>query len=68
MLHTGLCPAFFLSPVRFKEQLDKNHGYRKVIKIIMKFKYISGREEMSAYRKMFMVGAVCHSEQEGFLW
>lgn len=37
----------------------------------MKFKHISGREEMSTYRKMIMVEAVImawDAEQEGVLW
>lgn len=61
MLYTELCLVFFLSQVRLEEQLDKNHGYRKVIERVMTFNYISGREEMSTHRKMLMVEAVCHT-------
>jgi hypothetical protein len=61
MLYTELCLVFFLSQVRLEEQLDKNHGYRKVIERVMTFNYISGREEMSTHRKMLMVEALCHT-------
>lgn len=64
MLQAEFHLALFFSLVRLEEQLDKNQGYRKIIQIIMKFKHISGREEMS-YRKTIMA---CHAEQEGVLW